>query len=902
MEFDARGAEAYVLEHERDPWSVFRRIFHAPPALCPLADLDVWHEWGLTLHAANPQAPTASEPGVHRIFNLINAIPGGPRPPSFGAVSADPALWPASPAGVSRTRSAESLNAPLTVEEVARAIERVPYHKSPGPDPVPGEAWRCAREAKQGDPDQPGAHLLAPHLAALCMALLLGGQEPPPSFSASTWTPIFKKGDAQQCTNYRGLAVGGIVNKIYMALLTRRISDWADKEGTRHPAQAGFMRGLGTQHHHLLMRYLVTCHSLGLQGRAARMCKPLFVCQVDFKKAFDTVQRAILWQRMRERGVHGVMLAALQRSYDNVVMRPKVNGKLGAPFPCEQGVKQGDPSSPDLFGFYIEVFAEFIEAMDKHELGIHCPTTGRYLPPCTEEAPVLGTGPASVRLASALFADDVNLLALSAGRMNYLLALLDVFCGAFGMTVNVPKCELLVFHPVLSERKRFSEQAISYQGQTLTPTARARYLGLFYGPPSGRGAARESLFTNSCVELLAAGKRAQHAVAAKLAAHGMHVPHTSMVFYNTCVRSVFSFGAQVWSTPYLTADFDVAMRHEMVKTQRDFMQRLVGASSPPSRVLYMELSELPFQHHWAGLVFRFWNSLTAKPCSFAHAVLRADVQLALERKVGWAHEVISFLSRLAFSDLPDPGLPLADRVDAYVRLRLPVSSLQRDIARSLMKAWHNPDLASSDPRTYAGTSGLSICRYVRWMGVPGLDERADGRPHTLPHTTLGIAHERHTCLIRFRLGVWDLAINRSSGGARLRADRVCDMCLAGGRGLHIEDEQHVLIECPEFDSLRTAFADRLPFEEGMLAVMQCASAKDLAHFVSELRLQYVEMHDRCVDNKACQTCHRRDGESKMLLCDGRCGHAYHTKCLDPPLEHVPRGAWFCSDCLRLPVA
>jgi histone demethylase JARID1 len=40
----------------------------------------------------------------------------------------------------------------------------------------------------------------------------------------------------------------------------------------------------------------------------------------------------------------------------------------------------------------------------------------------------------------------------------------------------------------------------------------------------------------------------------------------------------------------------------------------------------------------------------------------------------------------------------------------------------------------------------------------------------------------------------------------------------------------------------------------------------------------------------------------MLLCDGRCGHAYHTKCLDPPLEHVPRGAWFCSDCLRLPVA
>jgi hypothetical protein len=39
---------------------------------------------------------------------------------------------------------------------------------------------------------------------------------------------------------------------------------------------------------------------------------------------------------------------------------------------------------------------------------------------------------------SLLFADDANLLALSAERMNYLLALLDIFCCAFGMKVNVP--------------------------------------------------------------------------------------------------------------------------------------------------------------------------------------------------------------------------------------------------------------------------------------------------------------------------------------------------------------------------------------------------------------------------------------------------------------------------------
>ena len=34
----------------------------------------------------------------------------------------------------------------------------------------------------------------------------------------------------------------------------------------------------------------------------------------------------------------------------------------------------------------------------------------------------------------------------------------------------------------------------------------------------------------------------------------------------------------------------------------------------------------------------------------------------------------------------------------------------------------------------------------------------------------------------------------------------------------------------------------------------------------------------------------------MLLCD-RCDGKYHTGCLSPPLDEIPQGAWFCSDCV-----
>jgi hypothetical protein len=469
------------------------------------------------------------------------------------------------------------------------------------------------------------------------------GGDFPEQFVESTWTPIFKKGDPQQCSNYRGLAVGGVLGKLYMSVLTRRLSNWANGPAkARHPAQAGFMRGVGTQHHQYIMRYLVTRHSK-CKGPGVRHCKPLFVCQVDFAKAFDKVPRAVLWERLRERGIHGAMLEALKQSYEKVLLRPKVNGQVGEAFPCEQGVKQGDPLSPDLFGLYIEALSDFVDAMDRHKLPIKCPSTGVLLPPCVDDTPLLDGGAAgSVRLACLLFADDANLIALSSARMNYLLALLSVFCDAFGMTVNTTKSELLVFHPVASVRLACAAEGVSYRGQPLAPTSRARYLGLHYGPPEGRGAVRESLFTNSWVELLAAGKRATHALRMKLAACGLHIPRTVMTFYNTCVQAIYSFGAQVWSTPHLTADFNKAMMHPMVAEQRGFLQRIVGAQRPNNLLLYMELSQLPMQHHWAGLVFRFWNDLVQKQGSLCNSAFRSDIRLALEHGVGWAHDVLAF--------------------------------------------------------------------------------------------------------------------------------------------------------------------------------------------------------------------------------------------------------------------
>ena len=48
---------------------------------------------------------------------------------------------------------------------------------------------------------------------------------------------------------------------------------------------------------------------------------------------------------------------------------------------------------------------------------------------------------------------------------------------------------------------------------------------------------------------------------------------------------------------------------------------------------------------------------------------------------------------------------------------------------------------------------------------------------------------------------------------------------------------------------------------------------------------------------ACQVCKSKHSQSTVLLCDG-CDGEYHMGCLEPVLERVPRGGWWCDRCVE----
>ncbi|KAG0370860.1 hypothetical protein BGZ54_003286 [Gamsiella multidivaricata] len=50
------------------------------------------------------------------------------------------------------------------------------------------------------------------------------------------------------------------------------------------------------------------------------------------------------------------------------------------------------------------------------------------------------------------------------------------------------------------------------------------------------------------------------------------------------------------------------------------------------------------------------------------------------------------------------------------------------------------------------------------------------------------------------------------------------------------------------------------------------------------------------NSDVCEICRTESDLDKMLVCDG-CELGYHTYCLTPPLQHIPKTDWYCAKCL-----
>ncbi len=100
--------------------------------------------------------------------------------------------------------------------------------------------------------------------------------------------------------------------------------------------------------------------------KSKREKKKNFLALLDITKAYDRVNRDILWHIMEQMGVPGKLLSNIKASYRNPSTILQFQDVVSEPLQMTLGLKQGCVMSPILFAIYI---AELGHRLQRSGLG-----------------------------------------------------------------------------------------------------------------------------------------------------------------------------------------------------------------------------------------------------------------------------------------------------------------------------------------------------------------------------------------------------------------------------------------------------------------------------------------------------------------------------------------------------
>ena len=89
-----------------------------------------------------------------------------------------------------------------------------------------------------------------------------------------------------------------------------------------------------------------------------------FTAFIDFKKAYNTIDINLLWNKLCNIGVNGKMLKAVKSLYTTVSSSVRINGLKTDWFDVKTGLRQGCCLSPLLFNCFVNDFACKLKALD----------------------------------------------------------------------------------------------------------------------------------------------------------------------------------------------------------------------------------------------------------------------------------------------------------------------------------------------------------------------------------------------------------------------------------------------------------------------------------------------------------------------------------------------------------
>lgn len=198
--------------------------------------------------------------------------------------------------------------------------------------------------------------IIMPYLLALFNYIYDHGLFPE-DWCRSITTPIHKGGAVNNPKNHRAVCLINCLCKIFMNILTMRLTSWAEANDVIDESQAGFRKD-----------YSMTDNMFSLHALVQKyLCRPKgrFYCIfVDFKRAFDSIQHANLWYSLERIGIaqNSKFLKIFKSMYSQLKSCVKIQNGLTRYFECYLGTQQGCVISPIIFSLFINNLISYLKS------------------------------------------------------------------------------------------------------------------------------------------------------------------------------------------------------------------------------------------------------------------------------------------------------------------------------------------------------------------------------------------------------------------------------------------------------------------------------------------------------------------------------------------------------------
>jgi hypothetical protein len=377
-----------------------------------------------------------------------------------------------------------------SLNEVKNAFNSLKNNKAPGDDNLPAELFKAG-----------GENLI--RLVHELISSVWSEQSLPKEWKTAVICPIYKKGCKLDCRNYRGISLLPAVYKIFSLVLAERLKPLMEE--FVHPYQAGFRKGMSTTDQIFCIRQIIQkSHAMN------RETDHLFI---DFKAAYDSINREELWILLAEFGFPNKMTRLLKATLEEVTNCVKIEGSLSDTFETEIGLRQGDGISTMLFNIALEG--------------------------TIRRSGVVRSGTIFTKSVQLLaFADDIDIIGSSVNAVKEAFLDLEKEANRVGLRINEDKTKFLMVSA--SDRtKDLVGTHLSVGDKRFEVVSEFTYLGV---------QVNDNFSTRSELQRrVTAATRTFYGIKSILKSRNIS-RQTKFSLYKTLIRPVLIYGAESWNS------------------------------------------------------------------------------------------------------------------------------------------------------------------------------------------------------------------------------------------------------------------------------------------------------------------------------------------------------------------